>query len=211
MGGSIDIMTEHGLSFDNVSYKRGDRVLFTGLSFTIKPGQTLWIGGENGIGKTSILRLAAGLTRANEGNIIWSNNGHDTAKQTIAYQGHKDALNDSLSVTEELEFWAELFEYDDPISAISSRIGLVEQSNVKTRHLSAGQKRRLVLGRLIISGRPIWIMDEPKAAMDRVGQNLIERLIKDHTARGGSVIAATHETSVFEAKNTRYMRLEVGQ
>lgn len=204
-----DTLPSASLEFSNVTFRRGERHLFENLSLTLHPGQLLWITGANGIGKTSILKLAAGLWTPEVGEITYKQAGQTTAAIDIcAYLGHIDAFEPLLSANEALEFWAEIYNFDAPLVDVFETIGLTEQIDVRTSALSAGQKRRLAFGRLIIAQRPIWILDEPKAAMDKLGQSLIETLISEHLRRGGSALVATHDDTLSLGRRDRRIILE---
>ncbi len=197
------------LQFDLVSYMRGENLLFQNLSFKLGSGQILWVQGDNGIGKTSILRLAAGLTKPQSGEIGYLFNGEASSPENlVAFQSHYDALEPSFTVYEELDFWADI--YDSQIDSLScvTQVGLHDRLTVKTKDLSAGQKRRLAMARLLISERPVWLMDEPKAAMDEAGQALVDHLMQAHIAKGGAILAATHNQATKLSKNTRRLLLE---
>lgn len=172
----------------------------------------LWITGDNGIGKTSILKLAAGIWQPDQGSIRYSNgNEACDARDIVAYLGHIDAFEPLLTCRESLEFWAEIYDYSDNIDDIFSRVNLTSQKSLKTNALSAGQKRRLAFGRLLISQRPIWILDEPKAALDALGQKLILNLIQEHLMRGGSALVATHDHTTPLGKKAAKIKMEAAQ
>ena len=197
------------LRFHDVGFRRGERLLFSGMSFTLNSGTALWVQGSNGIGKTSVLKLAAGLTRPDNGSISWSVNHINTLpREVVAFQGHIDSFDPSLTAYEELSFWAETYDYDDEISDLLTRVNLGAQSDVKSGQLSAGQKRRLAFARILMSQRPIWLLDEPKAAMDRPGQDLIDALMMEHIARGGIIIIATHNLAKPIGRTARRLKLE---
>lgn len=197
------------LRFHDVGFRRGERLLFSGMSFTLNSGTALWVQGSNGIGKTSVLKLAAGLTRPDNGSISWSVNHINTLpREVVAFQGHIDSFDPSLTAYEELSFWAETYDYDDEISDLLTRVNLSAQSDVKSGQLSAGQKRRLAFARILMSQRPIWLLDEPKAAMDRPGQDLIDALMMEHIARGGIIIIATHNLAKPIGRTARRLKLE---
>ncbi len=202
----------HKLTFDQVSCIKGDAILFDKLSFELHSGQILWIQGDNGIGKTSILRIAAGLSQPNEGNIAWQEEeAQVNPRHLIAYQGHNNGLHHDFTVKEEAALWAELYDNAVPIENYIQAVGLQEKTAVKTAALSAGQKRRLALLRLMISERPLWIMDEPKASMDQSGQSLITSLMDSHLAAGGSILAATHDQTTPLGRHARRLTLETIQ
>ena len=205
------IYSNFTLNFTNVEFSRGENVLFSELSFELAPGQVLWIQGDNGIGKTSILKLALGLWLPDRGQIqISSNNAESHAEKMTAYLGHQDAFEPLLSVSECLEFWADIYEYEDHIVDLLADIGLSEQTHIRISGLSAGQKRRLALARLKIANRPIWILDEPKAAMDKTGQALIDTLLSDHLKNGGAALIASHDQTLPIGQQARRLWLEAG-
>ncbi len=197
------------MEFSNVSFRRGERPLFDGLSFSLSAGHLLWITGANGIGKTSILKLAAGLWRPSDGTIRHSISDQPCEARDIAtYLGHIDAFEPLLSAKESLEFWAEIYHSDLSVTDIFHQIDLSAQQNLRTASLSAGQKRRLAFARLLLSRRPIWILDEPKAALDEPGQDLIENLISTHLAQGGSALIATHDDTKPLGQKASRIKLE---
>jgi len=192
-----------------ISLVRGDNHLFENLSLRIEPGDIIYVQGQNGIGKTSLLRLVAGFARAESGTVNWLLDQKPcSASQIIAYQGHHDALKPRLKTMEELKFWAELNVFEGDLMQVLKVVDLENRENLQTAKLSAGQKRRLAMARLIISQKPIWILDEPAAAMDETGVKLIEHIVTSHIARGGSVMWASHAKAKSLAKNTRRIVLD---
>lgn len=185
---------ENLLTVSNVSASRGYRTLFRDLSFTAKAGDILELRGENGSGKSTLLRILAGLTRAEAGSLSFG--GAEDAKPSfypVHFLGHQDGIKAQESVEDQLVFWAKFFEEDkSKVRPALERVGLWKRRDVPGRGLSAGQRRRLSLARLLITHRPIWLLDEPFAALDTKGQNLAKELIAEHTAMQGIVIAAMH-------------------
>ncbi len=213
---AADPLAPTALRFENVTFSHGERQLFGGLSFALEAGQILWIIGDNGIGKTSILKLALGLLKPESGKISYERGGASTtARSCVGYVSHKDAFEPLLTVRETLAFWRDVFETDpeteQDIDEILSQFGLSGQALQRTHSLSAGQKRRLALARMHIGNRAIWIMDEPKAAMDQTGQALIDSLLRAHVQRGGSALIASHYGPAAIGKNTRKLILEAPQ
>lgn len=197
------------LKFSDVEFSRERKVLFSGLSFVLAPGQMLWIQGDNGVGKTSILKLALQLWKPDNGIVkIMAKEKVSDASKMAAYLGHLDAFEHTLTAFEVIKFWGEIFGYEHPVEEALGFVGLGSTINSPISNLSAGQKRRLALARLKISNRPIWILDEPKAAMDKEGQALIETLLSSHIASGGAAMVATHDKTSPIGGHSRRLLLE---
>ncbi|WP_448203601.1 heme ABC exporter ATP-binding protein CcmA [Azospirillum sp. sgz302134] len=178
---------------------RGDRLVFTGLDFRIAPGEALVLLGPNGSGKSSLLRLMAGLLKPLRGELSWDGvpvpEDPDGHRAKIHYVGHLDAVKPVLSAVENLTFWATLGGVADPrASALAAlnRLGVPHIANVPGRYLSAGQKRRLNLARIIAAPATLWLLDEPTVALDRAAIALFEEMIAEHRAGGGMVAVSTH-------------------
>jgi heme exporter protein A len=182
------------LSGRSVRCIRGGREVFSGLDFSISAGQALAVTGPNGAGKTSLLRLIAGLLTSSGGSIdLDGGDGELTLAEQAHYLGHRDALKPALSVTENLGFWrdflgGEVFDAGDSLAAV----GLDHAAHLPAAYLSAGQRRRLSIARLLTVRRPIWLLDEPASALDGAGQTMFAALMQDHLSRGGVIVAATH-------------------
>ncbi len=197
------------LEFSNVGFQRGNRFLFSNLSFDLKSGQVLWIQGDNGIGKTSILKLALGLWTPNEGTVNLINNSEiGYPGELCTYLGHSAAFEPSLTASEALGFWKDILQSPSAVSMILEKVGLENQGDVRISALSAGQKKRLALARILLTERPIWVMDEPKSAMDKDGQELVDKMIGDHLASGGAALIASHDKSLPIGKSSRRLVLE---
>ena len=193
------------LSGRGVRCVRGGREVFSGLDFEARAGEVLAVTGRNGAGKTSLLRLIAGLLIPAAGSIALD--GGD-AELTIAeqahYLGHRDALKPALSAGENLSFWREFLGGEVSDTAESLRaVGLDHAVHLPAAFLSAGQRRRLSLARLLAVRRPLWLMDEPNAALDTAGQGLLAGLMREHLARGGLIVAATHGSLGLDARELR--------
>jgi heme exporter protein A len=191
------------LEVENLAAARGLRILFEGLDFTLSAGESLELRGHNGSGKSTLLRILAGLTRPHAGEVRYSGAGQDQNDGAERhYLGHLDAVKSSETAAEQAAFWARYFGRDVSLAIDAmKRVGLAGREQVPGRGLSAGQKRRLALVRLLIEPRPVWLLDEPTAALDIEGRGLVGQLVAEHRARGGMVIAAIHGEG-FEGSRT---------
>ena len=187
------------LTAEKLACVRGERRLFDGLSFRVRAGQALAVEGANGAGKTSLLRLIAGFLAPAAGTLTLTEDGKaitdaEERGRFIGWLGHQDGLKPQFTVIEQLRFYSQLYaaartgEED-----VLEQVGLTRQRDLPCRYLSAGQKRRLALARLVVSNRPLWLLDEPFAALDAAGQAMIGRLMAIHCGSGGMVVAATHD------------------
>jgi heme exporter protein A len=176
--------------------RRGERIVFAGLDFAVAPGGALILTGANGSGKSSLLRLMAGLIRPFAGRLAWEGLSltDDPAehRSLIAYLGHQDALKPVLTAQENVEFWAKIHGSGDRTDAALEVMGLTELAGAPARFLSAGQKRRVALARFIAFGRPLWLLDEPTVGLDARSIVLLEAAIAAHRSEGGVVAVATH-------------------
>ena len=184
---------------------RGGREVFSGLDFEASGGELLAVTGRNGSGKTSLLRLVAGLLATAGGSITLEGGDAElTLSEQAHYLGHRDALKPALSVMENLAFWRDFLggEAFDATESLSS-VGLDHAAHLPAAFLSAGQRRRLSLARLIAVRRPLWLLDEPTTALDTAGQSVVAGLMRDHLARGGVIVAATHAALGITARELR--------
>ncbi|MBB4052447.1 heme exporter protein A [Devosia subaequoris] len=172
---------------------RGDAVLVADLSLEVAAGSALLLRGPNGAGKSTLLLTLAGLLRPISGTLVFE--GADPeAGPFIHHCGHKNAVRPRLTVLETLRFWADLNGSGPlPPAAALERVGLARTARVDAGYLSAGQQRRLVLARLLVSPRPVWLLDEPSAALDAAGRELMAALLVDHLESGGLAVIATHD------------------
>jgi heme exporter protein A len=178
------------LEVENLAAARGLRILFENLGFRLEAGESLELRGANGSGKSTLLRILAGLTRQHVGTVRYSGAGEDAP---LHFLGHLDAVKPTETAAEQARFWARYFGRETAAAdAAMKRVGLANRSAVPGRGLSAGQKRRLALTRLLIEPRPLWLLDEPTAALDTEGRALVAQLVAEHRAGGGMVIAAVH-------------------
>jgi heme exporter protein A len=193
------------LSGQNLRCVRGGREVFAGLDFGAEAGELLAVTGANGSGKTSLLRLIAGLLVPAEGAIVLASGEAElTLAEQAHYLGHRDALKPALSVMENLAFWRDFLggEVSDAGKSLEA-VGLDHAAHLPAAYLSAGQRRRLSLARLLAVRRPLWLLDEPTAALDAAGQELFAGLMRDHLARGGLIVAATHGPLGLEARELK--------
>ena len=182
------------LSGRGVRCVRGGREVFSGLDFEASSGEALAVIGANGSGKTSLLRMIAGLLTIADGSIGLEGGERElTLSEQAHYLGHRDALKPALSVIENLAFWRDFLggEAFDSRASLAA-VGLDHAVDLPAAYLSAGQRRRLSIARLLAVRRPIWLLDEPTSALDAAGQNMFASLMNDHLARGGLIVAATH-------------------
>ena len=172
------------LQVSGLGVARGGVPVLEGLTFGIGAGRVLVLRGPNGSGKTTLLRTIAGLQPPLEGQI-------EGAGERIAYAAHSDGLKSMLTVTENLRFWAQVFGTADISPAIEA-FDLIPLRDRLAGSLSAGQKRRLGLARLMVTGRPVWVLDEPTVSLDTASVALFADAVRAHLAGGGSALMATH-------------------
>jgi heme exporter protein A len=173
---------------------RGERLVFRDLDFAVAAGGALLLTGSNGSGKSTLLRLLAGLLRPAAGRLTWE--GEDALSdlpahaRRVAYVGHQDAVKPGLTAGENLDFAARLSGAD--VGEALSAVGLDDLADLPARMLSAGQKRRLALARLMLSRASLWLLDEPTLGLDAVSVERLGSMLGAHRARGGVLVAATH-------------------
>jgi heme exporter protein A len=195
---------------------RGDRTLFSNLSFSVAPETLLHVRGRNGSGKTTLLRALCGLLRADAGEIRWrGENIRDLAEdyhKDLLYFGHVNGIKADLTGLENLRIAATLDQDpvdDAEVMAALDRIGLAGFGDLPTRMLSQGQKKRVALARLMLSRAPLWILDEPFTALDVDAVDLLQELIAEQVAGGGSVVLTTHQE--VELTRGEIQRLTLGE
>jgi heme exporter protein A len=193
------------LEVGDLACVRGSRALFRNLYFKVEPGRALLVEGPNGAGKTSLLRVLAGFLAPAAGTISLRIDGSDIAEDEergkhIGWFGHQDGLKPQLTARENLSFFARLYGGNPAyVVPMLDWAGLSRAADFPVQYLSAGQKKRLALARLKLSGRSVWLLDEPFAALDAAGKKLVEHMLAEHCATGGIAIVATHERISLDA------------
>lgn len=183
---------------ESLACERGGRQVFAGVSFTVSAGEAMVVTGRNGAGKSTLLRVIAGLLRAAEGKVeltgVAGLADESSLPEQAHYLGHLDAAKPSLTVRENLTFWADFLGASGE-AAIDTALEAVELdtlADLPAAYLSAGQKRRLSIARLLAVKRPVWLLDEPTSALDAQSQDRLATFMRDHLTGGGMIIAATH-------------------
>lgn len=192
--------------------QRGDAVLFRDLSFAVHSGEALLVRGANGSGKTSLLRIVAGLATPASGELLWNGARLQTpaARQAMTYIGHVPPLKDDLTPLENLSYALRLegvcIGAEQSLAAIAA-VGLAARRHLAVRHLSQGQKRRIGLARLMLSERRLWLLDEPLTALDVAGVALFNSRLEMHLKAGGTAVLSTHQDLAVQA-NIRELQLQ---
>lgn len=188
------------LSFPNLTLiaemlacRRGGRLIFEGLSFSLGSGEAIALTGRNGAGKSSLIAMICGRLRPADGTLRIDGAGDTPLAELIHLVGHRDGLKTALTARENLDFAQALFG-DASASAEEAlaAVGLPHVAVLPVGYLSAGQRRRVALARLLVSRRPLWLLDEPASALDTAAQAMLIGLMRDHLSQGGAILAATH-------------------
>ncbi len=191
---------------------RGERLVFAGLAFAVSSGGALVLVGPNGSGKSSLLRLMSLLLRPFRGELLWQgqpvSEDPESHRQRLRYVGHLDGIKPVLTCREALIFWAALDGAPDPggrAAAALDRLGLERLAEVPGRYLSAGQKRRLNLARLLLGSAPLWLLDEPTNGLDNAAIGQLEAALAEHRAGGGMVVVSCHTPLALPGASTLHL------
>ncbi|NTE43725.1 heme ABC exporter ATP-binding protein CcmA [Agrobacterium pusense] len=189
------------LTAENLGVRRGEDFIFMNISFKLSDGEALVLTGRNGSGKSTLLRTVAGLLRPERGQVKIAGEGIEAEmrpSEACHYLGHRNAMKTELTVSENLQFWKDfLGDFHGAagvaIDEAAESVGLDGITHLPFGYLSAGQQRRFAMAKLLVAWRPVWILDEPTAALDRAADDMFTDLVKGHLAKGGIVLAATHQ------------------
>lgn len=188
------MINNSSLRIENLSLQRGDRVLLRGFNLLAQAGEAIELRGANGSGKTTLLRAIAGLHEAKSGKIIFSGNDEFENSDYIGLLSHSDAVKANEMIGLQLDFWANIFGSNKgEIAEIAQKLKISRLLGLMGGSLSAGQKRRVAIARLLLSHRPIWLLDEPAAPLDIDGRDILGAVLNEHIALGGIIIAAVHD------------------
>ncbi len=210
---SHSLSTTAGLEVRGLHLWRGERHLLRAVSFALQPGELLQVVGPNGAGKTSLLRCVAGLIEAESGEIQWQGaalrTNRDAFHRQLAYLGHINALKAELTALENLRYSVGMRRQVslEQTQATLARLQIAHCADLPARSLSAGQKRRVALARVILSGASLWILDEPITNLDVDGIACVESCLAEHLQGGGSILTAAHQPLLEHHPQSRSLRL----
>ncbi len=192
------------LSVNRLACLRGGRALFSDVSFQLGAAQALHLEGDNGVGKTSLLRIVCGLSPADEGQVLWQSSQHPVFRSALFYLGHALSLKEELTALENLQSDAAMagrsLSTPQALQALA-RMGLRGREHLPLRVMSQGQKRRTALARLLASRAPLWVLDEPFVALDAAAVDALRILLADHMVQGGMVLFTSHQPVSLTASN----------
>ncbi|MDR9828175.1 cytochrome c biogenesis heme-transporting ATPase CcmA [Vibrio sp. FNV 38] len=203
------------LEVNQLTAIRDERVLFADLSFTVQRGELVQIEGRNGTGKTTLLRIIAGLGDKDEGMVSWNQLAVESDREAfhrdLLFLGHQTGIKRELTPYENLSFYQAVHtegktDKDDLYQALT-QVGLAGREDVPVAQLSAGQQRRVALARLWLTNKPLWILDEPLTAIDKQGVKVLERLFLQHVESGGIVLLTTHQDMFADSDKLRKIKL----
>ena len=196
------------LSATDLTLIRGERCLFTGLGFALEAGELLLLEGQNGSGKTSLLRAMVGMLELETGEIFWNGEPIRRARQayfqSVVWMAHRVGLKADLTLVENLQFESALRPVaNTDFNAVLERLGIDRLKKLAIRSLSAGQQRRVALARVLLSDAKLWLMDEPFTNLDRDGRQLVAEIVAQHLASGGMCVMAAHQDVAIDAPTQR--------
>lgn len=193
-------MKNISLKVEKLGCSRGETIIFRYVDFSLQSGESLIVRGENGVGKSTLLRVIAGLLPNDMGTVSLNSKEFEDVCTACHYFGHQNAMKTVLTVHDNLEFWRGIYGGNGLCSVEAlERVGLAHTLHLPFGYLSAGQKRRVAFLKLLVSKRPIWLLDEPTTAMDKNSDKIIGAIMSEHLDSGGIIIAATHQPLQFEA------------
>lgn len=202
------------LDVADLNCRRGEREIFSGVTLSVPPGGLLSVRGANGSGKTSLLRLIAGLAPIDQGTIAWKGTDIRRIREDylarVLYLGHLNGLKDDLTPVENLAGWAQIAGQEPgagEIQAALAAVGLAGSAGLPIMMLSQGQKRRVALARLWLSTAPLWVLDEPFTALDATAVDRLRQRFADHVHDGGTIVLATHQDADVRARSVQSLRL----
>ncbi|MBY3131510.1 heme ABC exporter ATP-binding protein CcmA [Rhizobium laguerreae] len=210
------------LTAENLAARRGEDLIFVNISFHLAAGAALVLTGKNGSGKSTLLRVVAGLLRPEKGTVIFHGEespGGSPPGEVSHYLGHRNAMKSELTVAENLDFWRAFLgniggSVGLSVEDAADAVGLSSITHLPFGYLSAGQQRRMAFAKLLVAHRPVWILDEPTAALDASADRLFADLITAHLVKGGIVLAATHQPlglrNARELKMTGFAGVDAG-
>ncbi len=202
------------LTAEKLAARRGEDLIFVDISFELRAGDAMVLTGRNGSGKSTLLRVVAGLLRPDRGKVEFRfRDGEETrpAREASHYLGHRNAMKQELTVRENLAFWRDFLGDAEGGAGLSveeaaESVGLGSIAHLPYGYLSAGQQRRFAMAKLIVAHRPVWILDEPTAALDASADEMFAGLVYAHLAKGGIAIAATHQPLGLKNAKTLVMK-----
>lgn len=196
------------VAMDSISLSRGDRVLIDNLSLSLTPGSLIYITGENGIGKTTLLLALAGLLHPEAGRISYTvDHQAYRAFDYASLMAQPDGASRGFSAKEDLSFFAKLGQHVVNSDVLLERVGLSKAATVRTEGLSLGQRKRLSLAKILAAGRPLWLLDEPFSALDKDGRNFVASVIKEHLDAGGIAVIASHNPTAITGHKAKTLHL----